>query len=131
MKDERKPGPADWAVLALTFCFLAVTVIYFSLQNRAEISCEVLPDSRTAIAAQAEQTAAPGVLPGERIDLNTAPAADLTRLPGIGPAKAEAIVTWREEHGPFRYPEQVTEVSGIGEATLEQIMDYITVGEVQ
>ena len=60
------------------------------------------------------------------IDLNTAAPEDLERLPGIGPAKADAIAAYRTEHGPFRTVDQLMEVSGIGEATLEALRPYIT-----
>ena len=66
------------------------------------------------------------LLEGEIIDLNTAAPEDLERLPGIGPAKAEAIAAYRTEHGPFRTVDQLMEVSGIGEATLEALRPYIT-----
>lgn len=66
------------------------------------------------------------LLEGEVIDLNTAAPEDLERLPGIGPAKAEAIAAYRAEHGPFQSVDQLTEVSGIGEATLETLRPYIT-----
>ncbi|MBS7217877.1 MAG: ComEA family DNA-binding protein [Oscillospiraceae bacterium] len=65
------------------------------------------------------------LLEGEVIDLNTAAPKDLERLPGIGPAKAEAIASYRAEHGPFRTIDQLTEVSGIGDATLEALRPYI------
>ena len=61
------------------------------------------------------------------VDLNTADAETLQTLPGIGPAKAAAIIAYREEHGPFRIVEDITNVSGIGEGILSQIIDYITV----
>ncbi|MFQ9915510.1 MAG: ComEA family DNA-binding protein [Flavonifractor plautii] len=54
------------------------------------------------------------LLEGEIIDLNTAAPEDLERLPGIGPAKAEAIAAYRTEHGPFRTVDQLMEVSGSG-----------------
>ena len=66
------------------------------------------------------------LLEGEIIDLNTAAPEDLERLPGIGPAKAEAIAAYRTEHGPFRTVDQLMEVSGIGEATLEALRPYLT-----
>ena len=66
------------------------------------------------------------LLEGEVIDLNTAAPEDLERLPGIGPAKAEAIAAYRAEHGLFQSVDQLTEVSGIGEATLETLRPYIT-----
>ena len=42
--------------------------------------------------------------------------------------KAAAIIAFREENGPFRYPEELIRVKGIGEGTLGKIMDLITVG---
>jgi competence protein ComEA len=61
------------------------------------------------------------------IDLNTAPVDALTTLPGIGPARAQAIVDYREKNGPFVSVDQVMEVSGIGPATYESIRDLVTV----
>ena len=59
------------------------------------------------------------------VNINTATQEELETLPGIGPVKAAAILAWREENGPFRYPEQMLEVSGIGEKTLENLIDLI------
>lgn len=54
------------------------------------------------------------------VDLNTADAATLAReLKGVGPARAEAIVAWREANGPFKSPEDLVLVQGIGERVLE------------
>ncbi|MCD7761164.1 MAG: ComEA family DNA-binding protein [Clostridiales bacterium] len=63
------------------------------------------------------------------IDVNSADAETLELLPGIGPEKAAAIVAWREENGPFTQPEDLLEVSGIGEATLEEIRSLIVCGD--
>jgi competence protein ComEA len=62
------------------------------------------------------------------LDLNRASVEELTDLPGIGPVTAEKIVAYRDEHGPFQTIEAILEVSGIGDATLEKIRDFITVG---
>ena len=61
------------------------------------------------------------------ININTADAATLQRLPGIGPAIAERIIAHRETHGAFRIIEEITDVSGIGEARFADIRDQITV----
>ncbi len=62
------------------------------------------------------------------VDLNTADAETLAReLKGVGAARAEAIVAWREENGPFRAPEDIVLVQGIGERVLEDNRDVITV----
>ena len=55
------------------------------------------------------------------VNLNSADAATLAReLDGIGPAKAQAIVEFRQKNGPFRSPEDLLKVDGIGERVLEQ-----------
>ena len=69
------------------------------------------------------------LLPDEVININTADTYDLDRLPGIGPTKAEAILAYREEHGPFQQVDDLLEVSGIGEVTLENLRPYVTAGE--
>ncbi|ATG54724.1 competence protein ComEA [Brachybacterium ginsengisoli] len=83
-----------------------------------------------AAAAPAQEGAAAGSTgPGDaaRIDLNTANAAELEELPGVGPAIAERIVEHRERNGPFTSVEGLLEVSGIGPATLEEIREQATV----
>ncbi|MCL2368569.1 MAG: ComEA family DNA-binding protein [Oscillospiraceae bacterium] len=62
-----------------------------------------------------------------RININTASAEELTRLPGVGPAIAGRIVEHRETHGPFRIIEEITDVSGIGSARFADIEHLITV----
>jgi competence protein ComEA len=55
------------------------------------------------------------------VNLNSADAATLAReLDGIGPAKAQAIVDYRQKNGPFKTPEDLLKVQGIGERVLEQ-----------
>jgi competence protein ComEA len=65
---------------------------------------------------------------GGVLDLNTADAAMLESLPGVGPVLAERIVAWRTEHGRFTTVDELGEVSGIGEKMLSQIRDRVRVG---
>jgi len=66
--------------------------------------------------------------PGEtKININTASAAELDLLEGIGPVKAQAIIDYRNEHGFFRTVDELINVPGIGPATLEAIRDQVTV----
>jgi len=67
-------------------------------------------------------------LPTPRVNLNTATASELARLPGIGPSKAKAIVEHRA-HEPFGRPEDLRKVKGIGGKLYERLKDQITVGE--
>jgi competence protein ComEA len=61
------------------------------------------------------------------LDINTATAPELERLPGIGPSLAQKIVEYREKYGPFGKVEDITHVSGIGSAKFDQIRDLICV----
>lgn len=61
------------------------------------------------------------------ININTASAGELSMLPKIGPKTAEAIIAYRTKHGPFRKPEHLTRVKGIGDKTYEKLKEYITV----
>lgn len=61
------------------------------------------------------------------ISVNRATASDLEALPGVGPVLAERIVAYREENGPFRAPEDLLDVPGIGESKLASIRDLIRV----
>jgi competence protein ComEA len=64
---------------------------------------------------------------GARVNLNTATAADLETLPGIGPALAERILTFRQQHGGFRRVEQLLDVPGIGPKKFEELRDLVTI----
>jgi competence protein ComEA len=59
------------------------------------------------------------------VSLSLASASELESLSGVGPALAQRIITWREEHGPFRQVEDVLAVSGIGPATLEGFRNQV------
>jgi len=68
---------------------------------------------------------------GLPIDLNTAAAADLDALPGIGPALALRIVDYRNAHGPFQKIDDLEKVSGIGSKKLEKIKPYLVISETE
>lgn len=65
--------------------------------------------------------------PSEPININKASAVELEILPGIGPSKAAAIVSYRRENGPFKTIAEIQNVSGIGPKTFEQLQSLITV----
>jgi comEA protein len=65
---------------------------------------------------------------GLALDLNQATAEDLQAVPGIGPALARRIITYREGHGPFAKLEDLLEVKGIGEKSLAKIQQYLAIG---
>ena len=101
------------------------------------IKQEVLPtqpvpplaaDSLTGEApgAREEQPAAKDA-PATPVNLNTADQSELETLPGIGPARAAAIIGYRDEHGPFAAVEELTAVSGIGQGILDNLRPLVTV----
>ncbi|MEX0868742.1 MAG: ComEA family DNA-binding protein [Nitriliruptoraceae bacterium] len=63
-----------------------------------------------------------------RINVNRASATELETLPGIGPTRAQQIIDHRTEHGPFVVPGDLRAVSGIGDATFQQLAELVTVG---
>jgi len=65
--------------------------------------------------------------PSAPINVNTASETQLEDLPGIGPTLAAAIVAERERNGPFRSPDDLTRVHGIGAGRLAQLRDFVTV----
>ena len=81
-----------------------------------------------------ESAPGPAVVSGQaaaethyRVDLNSADAARLELLPGIGPVTGGAIVRYRQEHGPFGSLEELESVPGIGPKKIERIQHYVTV----
>ncbi|HHU91760.1 MAG TPA: ComEA family DNA-binding protein [Halanaerobiaceae bacterium] len=62
-----------------------------------------------------------------KININTADATELQKLSGIGPGKAKSIIDYRTKNGPFKSVDDLLQVSGIGEKTLEKIRDEIVV----
>ncbi len=77
---------------------------------------------REQVAGAADGTAAGGL-----IDLNTAGADALERLPRVGPKTAERIIAFRQNYGPFSSVDDLLQISGIGPKTLEQIRPLATV----
>jgi competence protein ComEA len=62
-----------------------------------------------------------------KINLNTATAEQLDTLPGVGPVTAQSILSWRTENGRFTSVEDLLDVKGIGDATLADLRDLVTV----
>ena len=71
----------------------------------------------------------PAAMAGEKgkININTASVKQLTKLEKIGKKYAERIIAYREKNGPFKSPEDITKVKGIGSKTYELNKDVITV----
>jgi competence protein ComEA len=77
------------------------------------------------VAASAAAGSGAGAAPA-LVNLNSADQVQLESLPQVGPVTAQAIIAWRDEHGGFSSVEELLEVDGIGEATLEQVAPFVT-----
>ena len=73
--------------------------------------------------------AASRLTPGQKININTATAEELDRLPGIGPAKAKAIIDYRTQNGDFKTIEDIQKVKGIKAGEFSKIADSIKVSD--
>ena len=62
-----------------------------------------------------------------RININTAGVEELMTLKGVGESRAQAIIAWRTEQGPFEKPEDIMQISGIKEGVYSRIKDQIRV----
>jgi len=63
----------------------------------------------------------------QKININTASAEELAQLKGIGPSHAAKIVAYREKNGPFKMPEDLMQVSGIGQKTFDTNQELIII----
>jgi len=86
---------------------------------------EMLSDSQHVHIPVTGETDSDEVNPTFPLDLNSATAEDLDTIPGIGPVLASEIVSYREQYGDFSSLGDLLNVTGIGEAKLNDIMEYL------
>lgn len=85
------------------------------------------PEQKPANKSEPSKDSNKAVLHSQVIELNSATLEQLDTLPGIGPAKAQAIIDLRTQLGGFRSVEQLLEVKGIGPKTLDKFRDRVKV----
>jgi competence ComEA-like helix-hairpin-helix protein len=109
---ERAPAPASSAAL-----------------DGAPSSADPPPaPASEASVIRPTEVGVPGATGGQRIDLNSADATALDRLPGVGPVLAARIVEHRRAHGPFERVEDLRAVRGIGPRLLERLRPCVRIG---
>ena len=120
----------EGSILLLSALFLAFTAGWFL---RGGISSEPLRvETERRLEAAATALPAPSPEPErEKVNVNTAGAEELEELPGIGEKRAADIIADREANGPYRFPEDITRVKGIGEETLAECLEYITTEDTE
>lgn len=144
MADDKKNGIAEKLILFTVFLVFAGIVVTFAFKwnyvdEASTSSSEVTsfqyvtyskPDTvnKTSLNARSgitsEVSSSVTSVTG-KININTATLEELDTLPGIGEKKAQAIIDYRENESPFLKPEDIMNVSGIGEKTYEQLKDLI------
>jgi len=88
--------------------------------NTGDSSVNAVPNKAADL-----QASAAGGTSGKKININAAQAAELMTIPGIGAKKAQAIIDYRNERGPFKRIADLDKVKGIGPKMLEKIKPYI------
>ncbi len=121
MEKEVSGGKSEKILLAITTVFLCALVCLHWREVRAMEGSGITVETEIEVV-QAEIL--PDLTP---LNLNRATVDELMALPGIGPALAERIVEYRGRNGPFQTVEKITEVSGIGEKTLEKFRSRVCV----
>ena len=105
--------------IGLIVLLLTAGIVWYEVQNAPlEVPVQLSYTSLPQLAPDPE-------LEGLQIRLNSATPQELEQLPGIGPAKAADIWQYVNHYGPITRYEQLLEVDGIGERTLEQIQPYL------
>lgn len=107
-------------IIAIVFIFTTIGVFIGRMTTDGELKIHARESVRNETIAN-EETANSGL-----ININTANAEELQELPGIGKVTAEAIITYRNENGPFENTKELMEVKGIGEKTYEELKSMIT-----
>ncbi len=103
------------AVLILTLVFLVWTTVVVVRQRRTGEGIEV-------VHGRADEFV-------YLVDVNAAGAADLRLLPGIGEVRAERIIAWRNEQGPFQDVEELKEAAGLSERDMKRLRGLVTLGQ--
>lgn len=121
----RSPGAYDLPAAATVGDALAAAGGVLAAADAATLDPEraLVDGEQVWVATSGEAIDGAGAL----LDINSAPAADLEVLPGIGPTLAARIVAYRDEHGAFSAVEELLNITGIGQKTLEALRPRVEV----
>jgi competence protein ComEA len=106
------------------------TILGYGLATVMALAASVSVVDAVPASAQQEQQQTPPPVQAEKaalINVNTADAETLQKLPGVGPAMAKTIIEYREANGGFKKIEELMNVKGIGEKTFLKLKPLITV----
>ena len=113
-----------FSIIVVSLAFLVGGVIHRQSAFRSSMIIPGVDSTETAEFQRRAQLPSDSIW--ATINVNTATARHLEALPGIGPVKANNIVEYRAAHGPFRTPEDLLNVYGIGPKTLAKVTPLIS-----
>jgi competence ComEA-like helix-hairpin-helix protein len=122
-KAMKSPASPTAKLILVLLSFAALCLSSSCVKRQRE---RMLSNQSPATAAPPNQSQAADPAPA-RININTASAAELEKLPGIGRGYAQRIVEHREKYGPFRRPEHVIMVRGLSDKRFRALRELITV----
>ena len=99
------------------------------IQQKAALIDTFIAKQQTLVFLKSENQRSEQNSPFAVIDINNASIAELEKLPGIGAVIAKRIMDYRDHHGPFQTPEELTRVKGIGAKKLNSLKPYIKTGK--
>ena len=106
-------------------------MVNFAEHVKDEMIIYIPAKGETGISSPITSSGNPGLSVGSqkeaKININKADETELQNLPGIGPAKAAAIIEYRNTSGPFKAVEDLKSISGIGDKTFEKLKDLIAI----
>jgi competence protein ComEA len=97
---------------------MTALVLLCALAGLAAPAPAAAPPASRAVASEAHP-----------VDINTADAAALESVPGIGKSLSARILTFREKNGPFQTVDDLLKIQGIGEKSIQKLRPYLTVGK--
>ena len=97
------------------------------LSDGTHIQVPTIKNSANTTSSTNNSSNSPNDKSNDLVNINTATKEELDTLPGVGPATAEKILNYRQEHGNFQSIEELKNVKGIGEAKFNKLQDKISI----
>lgn len=114
-------------MICISACFVCLLAGLFIGRNTTTQLPQI--DSNLSQPQSTSPTSAENVFIDGKININTASVDELVLLPNIGKTLAQRIVDYRQINGYFQSIDDLTKVSGIGQTKIDQLSNYITVGD--
>lgn len=112
-------------ISALLAAVLIIVCVFAALKPSEQGIRTERSAKNSEIMTGGDEEASDELLPGDKLNVNTADLDELCLLPGIGETLGQRIIDYREANGEFAFLDELAEIDGIGEKTLEDIEMYI------